>query len=66
MKKTKKLPLREELPKEKTWDLTLIFESDEEWEEAYEKAERKIKSLVKMSFRYKQYSSLVTQSVLPA
>lgn len=47
MKKNKKLPLREEVPVEKTWDLTLIFESDEAWEEAYQKAVKEIDSLKK-------------------
>ncbi|MDN6196042.1 MAG: oligoendopeptidase F, partial [Atopostipes suicloacalis] len=45
MKKNKSLPLREELPIDKTWDLTLIFKSDEEWEAAYQKANKKIESL---------------------
>ncbi|MDN6162065.1 MAG: oligoendopeptidase F [Atopostipes sp.] len=45
MKKNKELPLREEVPVDKTWDLSLIFESDEDWEEAYEKANQNIDSL---------------------
>lgn len=45
MKKNKSLPLREELPIEQTWDLTMIFESDEEWENAYEKASKEIDTL---------------------
>lgn len=45
MTNIKKLPLREELPEEKTWDLTLIFQSDEEWEIAYQKVSEKISSL---------------------
>lgn len=45
MTKSKELPLREELPTEKTWDLTLIYSSDEEWEEDYEKASKKVEEL---------------------
>ena len=45
MTKNKELPLREELPTDKTWDLTLIFESDDQWETAYEKVDQKIQLL---------------------
>jgi len=42
MTDNKQLPTREEVPAERTWDLTTIFESDEAWEEAYDRAAEKI------------------------
>lgn len=45
MTENKELPLREEVPVEKTWDLTLIFKTDEEWEEAYTKASKRVNRL---------------------
>ncbi|MDR0922121.1 MAG: oligoendopeptidase F [Lactobacillales bacterium] len=36
MSETKKLPTREELTTDLTWDLSLIFSSDEDWESTYE------------------------------
>ncbi len=47
MTQNKELALREELPVDKTWDLTLIFESDNEWETAYQKTEKEVQSLKK-------------------
>ena len=38
---TNKLPKRDEVPVEKTWDLTTIFPSDEAWEAAYNEAAEK-------------------------
>ena len=38
---SKKLPTRDEVPVEQTWDLTTIFKSDEEWEAAYKAAAEK-------------------------
>ena len=38
---TNKLPKRDEVPVEKTWDLTTIFPSDEAWEVAYKEATEK-------------------------
>ncbi|MGO1356028.1 MAG: oligoendopeptidase F [Alkalibacterium gilvum] len=35
MPRKKGLPLREEIPEEKTWDLTVIYRSDEKWEEDF-------------------------------
>jgi oligoendopeptidase F len=45
MTDSKKLPLREEVPVEETWDLTTIYASDEEWEEAFEAASKKVEKL---------------------
>jgi len=47
MAESKKLPRREEVPVEKTWDLTTIFQSDDEWETAYEEAAKKVTELTK-------------------
>ena len=47
MTDSKKLPLREEVPTEKTWDLTTIYSTDEEWEQTYEKIANKIEVLKK-------------------
>lgn len=43
--KSKKLPLREEVPVEETWDLKAIYESDEEWEAAFEEASKGVETL---------------------
>ncbi|WP_080146146.1 oligoendopeptidase F [Marinilactibacillus piezotolerans] len=45
MSEVKTLPKREEVSKELTWDLTVIFKSDAEWEEAIKKTEQKVKSI---------------------
>lgn len=42
---SKKLPQRDEIPVEKTWDLTTIYKSDEEWEAAYKAAAEKEKAV---------------------
>jgi len=42
MSKVKGLPKRSELTEEFTWDLSKIFKSDEDWEEAYNQAENLI------------------------
>jgi len=42
MTDNKQLPTRAEVPAERTWDLTTIFDSDEAWEEAYDQAAEKI------------------------
>lgn len=42
MAESKSLPKRSEISEELTWDLTVIFESDEEFEEAYKEAEKKL------------------------
>lgn len=37
---TTKLPLRQDVPTAKTWDLTTIFPNDEAWQTAFEKAKQ--------------------------
>ena len=44
---SKQLPLREEVPVEKTWDLTTIYKSDDEWEAAYEEMAKKVEAVSK-------------------
>ena len=44
---SKQLPLREEVPVEKTWDLTTIYKSDDEWEAAYEEVAKKVEAVSK-------------------
>ncbi len=39
---TEKVPTRREIPVEFTWDLSILFGSDEEWEAAYSRASEKI------------------------
>lgn len=41
------IPLREDVPKELTWDLTTIFPTDEAWEEEFEKLENDLNHLTK-------------------
>ena len=36
----KRIPQRSEVPEEYTWDLSDLFENDEAWQAAYEKAAR--------------------------
>ncbi|GMA47706.1 oligoendopeptidase F [Tetragenococcus muriaticus] len=43
MSETKKLPKREEVPEELTWDLTKIFSDDQEFENAFKELEEKLK-----------------------
>ncbi|GEK91425.1 oligoendopeptidase F [Alkalibacterium kapii] len=45
MAETKRLPLREEIPAEQTWDLTVIYKSDEKWEEDYKQVEKSVKEV---------------------
>lgn len=42
MSEVKSLPLREEVPNELTWDLSVIYENDEKWEEEYKATQEKI------------------------
>ena len=45
MSEVKSLPLREEVPKELTWDLSVIYENDEKWEEDFKSTQEKIGEL---------------------
>lgn len=45
MSDVKKLPTRDEVPKDLTWDLTRIYESDEAFEEAFKAVSKNIESL---------------------
>ncbi len=47
MKKSKSLPLREEIPIEKTWKLDVIYSSDKVWEEELESLKTDIPTLSK-------------------
>lgn len=42
MSEVKSLPLREEVPKELTWDLSVIYENDEKWEDDFKSTQEKI------------------------
>ncbi|MFG6149448.1 oligoendopeptidase F [Halobacillus sp. B23F22_1] len=42
MSSTKQLPKREEIPKERTWDLESIFETDEKWYKEFEQVKEVI------------------------
>ena len=52
MSEVKSLPKREEFSKELTWDLTVIFKSDQEWENAIKDAAR---NKVQKFSSYKEY-----------
>ena len=45
MAETKALPLRNEVPVEQTWDLSVIYVSDDKWEEEFENAEKSLKGV---------------------
>lgn len=46
MNETKKLPSREELPQELTWDLTSIFSDDQEFDQKYQELSEELKKSV--------------------
>lgn len=45
MVETKKLPLRQEVPTELTWDLDVIFKSDDEFNQSYQALEAKLEKV---------------------
>ena len=45
MSENKRIPNREEIPVEETWDLTDLFASDEAWQNAFDKAREKVSQL---------------------
>ncbi|MCC5895135.1 MAG: oligoendopeptidase F [Alkalibacterium sp.] len=45
MSEVKTLPLREELSKELTWDLSVIYKSDESWEDDFKSTQEKISDI---------------------
>lgn len=45
MTEVKTLPLREELPNDLTWDLSVIYKTDEKWEEDYKATQDKISEI---------------------
>ncbi len=46
MSEPKKLPKRDKIPDESTWDLGVIFQSDEAFKQSYKELEKKIESVV--------------------
>jgi len=54
MSEAKGLPKRSELTEEFTWDLSKIFKSDEDWEEAYKQAENLIDNAKKYQGKLNQ------------
>jgi len=42
MAKTNRIPVRKDVPKEVTWDLTPLYKSDAAWERAYKALEKKV------------------------
>ncbi len=57
MSKTQRLPKRDQVPAEDTWDLASLFDDDAAWEAAFERYERRIKGYEK--FRGKLGESAV-------
>ncbi|GEK89223.1 oligoendopeptidase F [Alkalibacterium putridalgicola] len=45
MAESKALPLREEIPVEQTWDLTVIYKSDEKWEEDFNETQKSVEEV---------------------
>lgn len=45
MSESKKLPIRNKVPNELTWDLQVIFQSDEDFKQSYKELENKIESV---------------------
>lgn len=45
MSEVKSLPARNEVPTELTWDLSVIYESDEKWEEDFNQTQEKIEEV---------------------
>ncbi|WP_018659448.1 oligoendopeptidase F [Allofustis seminis] len=46
MSNTKQLPTREQVPTALTWDLTVLYPSDEAWEESYQAVSQRIPQLL--------------------
>lgn len=42
MSESKALPLRNEIPEDQTWDLTVIYKTDDRWEEEYNTTEKSL------------------------
>lgn len=46
MSESKKLPIRNKVPNELTWDLQVIFQSDDDFKQSYKELETKIESVI--------------------
>ncbi|MDT1997469.1 oligoendopeptidase F [Carnobacterium divergens] len=63
MTETKKLPLRNEVPENLTWDLDVIFKSDEEFNQNYLLLEEKLKKVDQVKGKIGMNSDLFLQGI---
>lgn len=63
MSKTNALPLREEVPKKLTWDLTTIYASDEAWEEAFVECQQVAEESTKYKGRLAESSQTLFEAL---
>ncbi|WP_413536586.1 oligoendopeptidase F [Carnobacterium divergens] len=63
MTETKKLPLRNEVPENLTWDLDVIFKSDEEFNQHYLLLEEKLKKVDQVKGKIGTSSDLLVQGI---
>lgn len=63
MNESKKLPKRTEVPQALTWDLEIIFESDEAFYTSYQELEKKIEKVAEFKGRLGESSAAFLQSI---
>lgn len=63
MSEANKLPKRQEVPEELTWDLTVIFNSDAEFEEAYRDVEESLAKITDFKGKLQEGATTFQQAV---
>lgn len=58
---TKGLPLRSEVPTELTWDLTTIFTTDAQWEQAFKQVKESLQKLAAFEGRLKESGAVLLE-----
>ena len=64
MAKVKKLPSRNKVKIGDTWDLTQLYESDEAWDEAFLKLERKLRQFDKFRGKLGESTAMLALSLI--
>ena len=63
MAKVKKLPSRNKVKIGDTWDLTQLYESDEAWDEAFLKLERKLRQFAKFRGKLGESTAMLAKAL---
>lgn len=63
MSETNKLPERNEIPEELTWDLTVIFQTDTEFEKAYQEVESSLANITSYKGRLQENAETFQQAI---